>query len=136
MGALTIPFFGLLLFMNEVSIIAMSPIGLVFGYILGAPQAVLTGVIIQLRYRNAAVVSVFGIVLCSFVGWVFGGVMNYFVIIRLIAKDRWEVTETGLLAVLLPLFAGLVSTIILWALRPRQWVGPNNKMVEVEKVGK
>lgn len=126
-GTICLSFLILFVFMSEIAAIFVSPPVFFVAYILGAPQAALTGFIIQRRFRDQLTVPISAIISSALLGWMFGSVMNYVAVYALLIENGLRTNEklNWFLSVTLfvPLVAGVISTVILWALRPRKWVG-------------
>jgi len=100
-------------------------ISLVFvAYAFGALQALLTALLIIWRYISAKAISVWGLLICSVIGWFFGNWLHYDFAFRLYEGRGFQFNKDTMLLMFAPLIFGLLMTYLVWYLRPKKWVGP------------
>lgn len=93
-------------------------------YAFGALQALLTALLIIWRYVYSKAISVWGLLICSMVGWLFGNWVNYDFAFRLFEGRGIRFNGDTNLLLFSPLIFGALMAILLWYFRPQKWVGP------------
>ncbi|MEP3629395.1 MAG: hypothetical protein ABJN04_05250 [Hyphomicrobiales bacterium] len=98
---------------------------LIGAYFVGALQAFVTAVLIIWWYAYSEVLTVWALLGCSVIGWLFGSWLNYYFAFDFLFNEHFVLRNSTVeLGIIAPLVFGVLMTFLLWYLRPKKWVGP------------